>query len=94
MLSFIMTLTVKEGCADQAVKALSAIDRETRNHPGKITFMWFQHLEAPLSFTLVEQWKSQAALDAHIPRILDIWNGFTPCLAGAPVSVKLKKLVP
>jgi quinol monooxygenase YgiN len=93
MLSFLLNLTVKEGCVDKAIEALSAIDRATQEHKGKITFMWFQHLDNPKTFSLLEQWENQAALDAHIPRIIDIWNGFTPCLDGDPVSIKLRKLV-
>lgn len=93
MLSFFLNLSVKEGCVDKAVEALSAIERATQEHKGKITFMWFQHLDDPKAFSLVEQWEDQAALDAHIPKIMDIWKGFTPCLDGNPVSVKLRKLV-
>lgn len=93
MLSFMLNLKVKEDFVDKAVESLSAIDRAAQGHEGRISFRWFQHLEEPVRFTLVEQWESQEALDQHIPRIIDIWNAFTPCLDGEPVSTRLDQLV-
>lgn len=93
MLSFMLAIKVTADRIPTAVAALSEIDRQANGHEGVLTFMWFQHQDDPTRFTLVEQWRSQKALDAHIAKIGDIWKTFTPCLDGAPVSTKLTRLV-
>ncbi len=93
MLSFMLSLKVKPDSIAKAQKALSKIDRQANTHEGVIHFMWFQHKDEPQRFSLVESWQNQQLLDAHIAKIIDIWNGFTPCLDGEPVSTKLTKLV-
>jgi quinol monooxygenase YgiN len=86
-------LKVKEECVDRAIASLGEIDRKANTHEGVITFMWFQHIDDATRFSLVEQWENQDVLDAHIAKIIDIWNDFTPCLDGTPESTKLKKLI-
>jgi quinol monooxygenase YgiN len=93
MLSFMLNLTVKSEKIESAIEALSEIDRKANTHDGCITFMWFQHLEEKEKFTLIEQWQNQEVLDVHISKIIDIWNNFTPCLDGDPISTKLDKLI-
>jgi quinol monooxygenase YgiN len=93
MLSFMLNLKVKKEFINNAINALSEIDRKANTHEGVITFMWFQHLEEPTRFSLLEQWENQNVLDAHIQKILDIWNDFTYCLDEDPVSTKLDKLI-
>lgn len=93
MLSFMLNLKVKKEFIGNAINSLGEIDRKANTHEGVITFMWFQHLEEPTKFTLIEQWENQNVLDAHIQKILNIWNDFTHCLDGEPVSTKLDKLI-
>ena len=93
MLSFMMTITVKDDCKQEARDSLSEIDSKANTHKGCINFMWFQHKDDPLKFTLFEQWENQKVLDAHKEKIIDIWEEFEPCLAEEPVSTELEKLV-
>lgn len=93
MLSFMMNLTVKEDCKEEAIESLSEIDRKANTHQGCINFIWFQHQENPLKFTLIEEWENQEVLDAHVEKIIDIWNEFKPCVKGEAVSTELNRLV-
>jgi quinol monooxygenase YgiN len=88
-----LNLEVKEDFEKKAVAVLSDIERNAKTHEGCITFMWFQHLEEPLKFTLIEQWQNQELLDAHIGKVIDTWNEFTPCIKGEAVSTKLHQLI-
>ncbi|MCU7905948.1 MAG: antibiotic biosynthesis monooxygenase [Candidatus Thiodiazotropha sp. (ex Epidulcina cf. delphinae)] len=93
MLSFMLSIKVKEDCEQRALESLAEIDRKANTHQGVRTFMWFQHIDEPLRFTLIEQWQDQDALDRHIAKVIDVWNTFEPCLDQEPVSTKLYKLI-
>lgn len=93
MLSFMLNLKVKEEDLDRAQEALGRIDTAAQGHEGKITFSWFRHADDQTSFTLFEQWENKECLDAHVSKIIDIWNAFVPCIEGAAVSTPLEKLV-
>jgi quinol monooxygenase YgiN len=88
-----LNIKVKDDCEQQALASLAEIDRKANTHEGVISFMWFQHIDEPLRFTLIEQWRDQDALDRHVAKIIDIWNGFEPCLDQDAVSTKLHKLI-
>lgn len=92
MLSFMLNITVKKEFLDRARAALASIEAAAQGHEGKITFSWFRHIDDETRFTLFEQWENQQCLDAHVGKIIGIWNDFTPCLDGEPVSTKLEKL--
>lgn len=93
MLSFMLKITVKEEFLTKASAALSNIDKIANTHEGCISFMWFQEIDKPEKFLLIENWRSQEDLDNHIKKIDETWNKFTPYLNDKPVSVKLNKLV-
>jgi quinol monooxygenase YgiN len=93
MLSFMLNVKVKPEHLDRAQDALGRIDTATQGHKGKITFSWFRHLDDQTRFTLFEQWEDQQCLDAHVSKIIDIWNEFTPYLDGSADSTQLLKLV-
>jgi len=93
MLSFMLNIKVKREHVGRAQDALGRIDAAAQGHEGKVSFTWFRHLDDETRLTLFEQWKDQRCLDAHVEKIIGIWNEFTPCLDGEPVSTKLEKLV-
>jgi quinol monooxygenase YgiN len=88
-----LNIKVKNDCIQKALAALTEIDRKANTHEGVISFMWFQHIDEPLRFTLIEQWQDQDALDRHVGKIIDIWNGFEPCFDQDAVSTKLHRLI-
>ncbi len=93
MLSFMLQIKVREEFQNRALETLSSIEKQAHGHSGVVSFSWFQDIEKPLQFTLIEQWESQEFLDAHVQKIIGQWNDFVPCLDGTPVSTQLKKLM-
>lgn len=90
MPDFLLTITVKPGREDIALETLTEIERLSRQDEGCVTFVWLQHHDDPLRFTLFEQWETQEHLDAHLSRIIPRWQGFEPELAGEPVSQQVR----
>lgn len=86
MPDFLLHITVKPGREQVALEALTDIERRSRQDAGCVTFVWLQHHDDPLRFTLFEQWASQEDLDAHLAKIIPVWQEFEPNLAGEPVS--------
>lgn len=86
MLTFMLHITVKEGCEAEAVETLTAIENEAHKDHGCLNFSWLQHEQEPHRFTLFEQWESQDDLDAHLNRDTSRWERFVPCLVGEPRS--------
>lgn len=92
MLTYLLTIEISGGNEDTAIETLSGIERVSRLDEGCLQFTWFQHENEANRFTLVEQWESKQHLDAHLEKIIPIWEKFTPQLAGEPVSQSLVPL--
>jgi quinol monooxygenase YgiN len=86
MPDFLLHINVKPGREQAALEALTDIEHLSRRDEGCVTFVWLQHQDDPLRFTLFEQWETQEELDAHLARIIPHWQRFEPNLAGEPVS--------
>jgi quinol monooxygenase YgiN len=46
-------------------KAFQAVVAATRREEGCVSYVLYQHNDNPLKYTFVEEWTSQAAIDAH-----------------------------
>lgn len=53
------------GKADEVRSILSELVELTHKEPGCITYELWQNKSDPTDFTFVEEWESDAALDAH-----------------------------
>lgn len=58
-------ITVKAECKSEVLEAFKAVIAGTRKEEGNISYVLHEHTDNPLKFTLVEAWKSQAAIDIH-----------------------------
>lgn len=90
MISYLLQIEVKPGCVEDAVEALSTIEAASQADDGMVEFVWLQHTDDPLRFTLYEQWANQASLDAHLAQDPSVWNRFVPCLAAEPRSYPVR----
>jgi quinol monooxygenase YgiN len=90
---FLLTIDVKPGREDVALETLAEIERLSHQDEGCVTFVWLQHDDDPLRFTLFEQWETQEHLDTHLTRIIPRWQQFEPHLAGEPVSHQVRTVV-
>jgi len=79
-------------------KSLDALLRgllaPTRAETGCIRYDLWQNSEEPAEYTLVEQWESEAALDAHLetPHLQDALSRFDALLA-EPLVLKKHRLI-
>ncbi|MBB4039662.1 quinol monooxygenase YgiN [Microvirga flocculans] len=62
----IVRIEAKAGLADQMRAALLELERATRPEPGCREFMFFQALDNPGLFLLVEDFANAAALEEHM----------------------------
>ncbi len=92
MPSFLFHLQVKPECQAQALQTLTAIQRAARLDEGCLSFTWFRHKDDPTRFTMHERWTSDAALNAHKAKGVDVWAAFVPCLAADPVAEQLDQV--
>lgn len=66
--------TVKDEDLPEVMDLYAGLARESRREPGNISYEVFRDLEDPCSLVIIEEWESQAALDAHFqaPHFLEI----------------------
>lgn len=57
---------VKEGAAQEFVKAANKCVEATRKETNNISYKLYSDTESALKFVVVEEWESKAALDAHM----------------------------
>jgi quinol monooxygenase YgiN len=74
---------------------LLALVKATRQEPGVNTYLLHEDPAKPGSFHFYEEYKDQAALDAHMasPHFTEAASKFAPYLASAPSIVPVKRLV-
>jgi quinol monooxygenase YgiN len=65
MLVLAVTWIAKQGKEEQTAELLRQISVEARKEPGCLMFIAHRHTERPNEFFIYEQYKDQAALDAH-----------------------------
>jgi quinol monooxygenase YgiN len=62
----IMRLTAKPGKSEELKAVLARLIAPTRREPGCLGYLVLQNAADPCDFTLVEEWTTEAALDAHM----------------------------
>ena len=65
MLILVVRLTIKAGHEDEVIESFRKLQEETRREPGCIMYVVQRGLENPRHYLIYEQYKDQAALDAH-----------------------------
>ena len=88
-------LTVKDPVNVQRVKELlTQQGRLSRKEPGCLSWEIFQNRADPCDFTFVEEWASDAALDAHwaTPHVQDALARGVPLLAAQPDDRRYTKI--
>ena len=82
----ILRLSAKPDKVDELKRVLIGLATPTRKEPGCLSYEIFQNLADPRDFTFVEEWASDAALDAHwqAPHTRDALARGVPLLAAAP----------
>lgn len=64
-LKIIATVVVKAAFQDELVKVFHTVVDETRKETGNVSYDLHQDTKDPLKYTILEVWKSQAAIDEH-----------------------------
>jgi quinol monooxygenase YgiN len=85
-LRVVAVLPAKPDRVDEVREILKSLIGPTRAESGCITYELLQNNADPAEFTFVEEWESDAALDAHLATA-HIQTGLekvTPLLAGPP----------
>lgn len=82
----ILRLVAKPDKVDALKHILIGLAAPTRKEPGCLSWEIFQNLAEPCDFTFVEEWASDAALDAHwaTAHVQDALARGVPLLAAAP----------
>ena len=77
MLVLVVTWVAKEGKEQKTAELFRQLTAEARKEPGCLMFVVHRHNENPRQFYIYEQYKDQAALDAHraTPHFLKIARG-------------------
>ena len=65
MLVLAVTWVANAGRETEAVRLFQELAAETRKEPGCLMFLAHQHRAEPAKFLIYEQFKDEAALDAH-----------------------------
>ena len=65
MLVLAVTWVAKEGKEKEVAELFRQLTPEARNEPGCLMFVVHTHNERPREFFIYEQYRDQAALDAH-----------------------------
>ena len=84
----ILRLSAKPEKIDELRRILIGLAAPTRTEAGCTSWEVFQNRAEPGDFTVVEEWASDAALDAHwaTPHVQDALVRATPLLAAAPAE--------
>jgi quinol monooxygenase YgiN len=82
----ILRLAARPEKVDELKAILTGLVAPTRNEAGCLSYEIFQNRADPCDFTFVEEWASDAALDAHwkAPHVQDALARGAPLLAAQP----------
>lgn len=64
-LKIVATIVVKAEKENEVLTALQYVVEATRKEDGNVSYDLHQNVSHPLSYTLIEVWKSQEAIDLH-----------------------------
>ena len=65
MLILVVRVTIAAGHEDGVIESFRTLQEETRREPGCITYVVQRSRENPRVFMIYEQYKDEAALEAH-----------------------------
>jgi quinol monooxygenase YgiN len=90
----ILRLSAKPDQVDELKRILMGLVAPTRKEAGCLAYEIFQNRADPCDFTFVEEWASEAALDAHwaTPHVQDALARGVPLLAAAPDDRRYNKI--
>ena len=90
----ILRLTAKPDKADELKRILGQLVGPTRKEQGCISYEVFQNNADPCDFAFVEEWRDQAALDAHWAslHVQDALAKGVPLLAAPPDDRRYSKI--
>jgi quinol monooxygenase YgiN len=82
----ILRLAAQPDKVDELKAILTGLVAPTRKEAGCLSYEIFQNRSDPCDFTFVEEWASDAALDAHwaTPHVQDALARGVPLLAAQP----------
>ena len=92
----VVTVTVKDGRADEALELFADTIRQTHDEAGCLTYAVHRDLDEPNRFVLIERWTSSVAMEAHVQqpyvshlfeRVGDLLDGSPTIIRTAPVPV-------
>lgn len=64
-LKIVAIIVVKAAYQTELEKVFHTVVDETRKEPGNVSYDLHQDTSNPLKYTILEVWKSQAAIDEH-----------------------------
>ena len=89
MIKVIATITAKADSADAVKRALLTLAAASRTEPDCVSYELFQGEKALHEFVTVEEWKTGAAIDAHMKTAhVAAAIGAASPLLGAPLQIK------
>jgi quinol monooxygenase YgiN len=90
----ILRLAAKPDKVEELKAILTSLVAPTRKEAGCLSYEIFQNRADPCDFTFVEEWASDAALDAHwaTPHVQDALARGVPLLAAEPDNRRYRKI--
>ena len=90
----ILRLTAKPDKVDELKRILLGLAEPTQREPGCLSWEIFQNRADACDFTFVEEWVTDAALDAHwaTPHVQDALARGVPLLAAEPDERRYNKI--
>ena len=74
MLTIMFRMTAFPGREDEAARTCRELMTSSRKDDGCITYTMYRRSGNPLEFLLFEEWRDQAALDAHLARLRQVYG--------------------
>lgn len=83
MVILVVGWTAKPGKEDEVARLFRTLQEESRKEPGCLLYVAQRHRDDPARFLVYEQYKDDAALEAHrsTPHFLEIARGELPKVA-------------
>ena len=81
MISIVAKFIIKEGEEENFLSLIEELGKASRAEEGCIEYILHKDIKKPLTFCLIEKWKSQEAVDLHndtqhftgtVPKIVEI----------------------
>lgn len=86
-LKIVAVIVVKAEFQEELEKAFQNVVDGTRKEDGNISYDLYQDVKNPLKYTILEGWKSQAAIDEH--NNTDHFKAFVKAIEGKVESLSV-----